>query len=259
VFGEEGDLAAVQVTRRTYLVAMRLRHGLPVAPACLVAAEESCAHGTAAGARCGVRLDTTGHHAVACGAGGGFVRRHNGVVWELARQLRRLGFGVRTEVWLDDLAEIKDGRVREARMDLVVTSPFGTYYLDVTVFHPFTRLGARRLPSAGGSLAAQEQRKRERYVVRDPASGTRRTRAHFVPIALASYGALGPAAVELFGVFELAARRSLHVSSSKRVGWLARAVAAAAVHGAAAGVLSAFAPPDGQERAHLRGLAAPGA
>ena len=57
-------------------------------------------------------------------------------------------------------------------MDLVVSTGFGVFYLDVTVYHPFTRLGARRLPSAGGSLAAQEQKKRERYVVRDPASGT---------------------------------------------------------------------------------------
>jgi hypothetical protein len=208
------------------------------------------------GARCDAPLDASGHHAAACGTGGGFVRRHNGIVWALAGALRRLGFGVRKEVWLEDLAERHEGRLREARMDLVVTTPSGVYYLDVTCYHPFTRRGARRLASAGGTLEAQEQRKRERYVVRDPASGARRTRATFVPVVVSTFGMVGPTAAELFRGFELHARQSSASCAGKRLGWLGRTVTAAAVHGAARGVLDASAPPDGQERAHLLGRAA---
>ena len=138
-------------------------------------------------------------------------------------------------------------------MDLVVTTPSGIYYLDVTCFHAFSRTGARRVPSAGGSLAAQELHKRDRYVVCDPRSGARRTLAHFVPVAVSTFGKVGSEALDLFLGFEQHARQHLPAFAGQQLGWLARIVSAAAVHGAARGVLDAFSPPDGQERAHLRG------
>lgn len=257
VFGLEGELRSVQVSRRTYLLAMRSRFGLPVAPAAPVAAERTCAHVKRSGVRCGCQLDAEGNHAMACGAGGGFVRRHNCIVWQLAAELRRLGLSVRTEVWVDDLAErLSDGRTREARMDIVVTTADAVYYLDVTCFHPFTRRGARRLRSAGGTLEAQEERKRARYVVREAGTWRRNTLALFVPIAVTTFGRVGGNAVEFFDGLERATRLSKPAVAARRPGWIQRAVSAAAVHGAARGVLDACSPPDGQERAHLRGVAA---
>jgi hypothetical protein len=256
VFGDEDELRGVPAGRDTYACAMRLRFGLAVPPGCHVAAEAHCAHVKRNGVRCAVALDATGHHAAACGAGGGFVRRHNGVVWALAAALRSMGLAVRTEVWVEDLAEVHEGQVREARMDIVIQTPGARYYLDVTVFHPFTRVGARRTHAAGGTLLAQETRKRTRYVTREPVSGRRLTTARFVPVAVSTFGKVGDAAQELFVALEQAARRDKLRFRARRLGWLARTVSAAAVNGAARGVLDAFAPPDGQERAHLRGVAA---
>ena len=67
---------------------------------------------------------------------------------------------------------------------------------------------------------------------------------------------VGERALELFLGWEQQARAEKPAFAGRRLGWLARTVSAAAVHGAARGVLDAFSPPDGQERAHLRGAAA---
>ena len=208
------------------------------------------------GERCAAVLDAWGHHAAACGAGGGFVRRHNCIVWQLAAELRRMGLAVRTEVWVEDLAELIDGRRREARMDIVAVTPAGTYYLDVTCFHPFARTGARRTHAAGGSLEAQEARKRGRYVMREAGTGRRLSRALFVPVAVSTYGSSGPASLEFFLGLENQAKLHSALFARRRLGWLRRLVSAAAVHGAARGVIDAYSPPDGQERAHLHGAAA---
>ena len=163
-----------------------------------------------------------------------------------------MGLGVRTEVWVEDLYELVEGRTREARMDLVVQSEAGLYYLDVTCYHPFTRNGQRRTHAAGGTPEAQEERKRGRYVVREVGTARRNTRANFVPVAVSTYGKVGPAAGELFAWLEGQARRKA-AYASRPLGWLERTVSAAAVYGAARGVLDGFAPPDGLERAHLHG------
>ena len=70
-----------------------------------------------------------------------------------------------------------------------------------------------------------------------------------MPIVVTTYGKVGDAAAELFVGLEQAARRDKTRFATQRLGWLARTVTAAAVHGAARQVLDAFAPPDGQERA----------
>ena len=51
---------------------------MPTAP------EKKCAHVTRAGKRYEKRLDKYGYHATACGDGGGWVARHNGIVRVLA-------------------------------------------------------------------------------------------------------------------------------------------------------------------------------
>ena len=253
---EHLELRGVQQTRYAYLAALRLRFGLPVAPALLVAAQSECAHVKRDGVRCAARLDAEGHHAAACGAGGGFVRRHNGVVWALAAELRRMGLQVRTEVWVEDLFELlRSGRTREARMDLVVHGPGGTVYLDVTCFHPFTREGQRRTHAAGGSLAAHEAWKHGRYAVRERVTQRRNTRALFVPVVASTYGGVGDEAADYFAGLEAEAKRSRPAYAKARAGWLRRIVSAAAVYGAARGILDAYAAPDGQERAHFRGRA----
>jgi len=256
VCGPDIELRGVPASRFTYLIAQRLRFGLDVDAALLVDAEELCAHVRRNGVRCAVQLDRTGHHACACGAGGGFVRRHNGVLWALCAELRRMGLNVRTEVWVEELFELHQGRYREARLDLVVTTASGVWYLDVTCYHPFTRGGVRRTHAGGGTLVAQGGRKRRRYVVREAGSMRRSTRAFFVPVVASTYGAVGPAALEFFRGLELYALAHKAAYAGRRPGWLARTVSAAAVHGTARGVLDAFSPPDGQERAHIRGRVA---
>ena len=243
------------MTQLVYRVAMRMRFGLPLRPAFSVEPERRCAHVTRAGQRCPKRLDRRGHHAAACGKGGGWVSRHNAIVRALAAELRRMGFDVRTEVWVDDLMEqTKDG-LREARMDLVLQSAAGTIYVDVVCFHPFTGKGARRTAASGGTTEAQEQRKRRRYPVADPVTRRRSTLALFYPVAVTTYGAIGDAAARLFALLEAEAQQSRPEHHRPR-GWLQRVAEQAGVFGTARGVISGYTAPDGQERAHLHGRAA---
>jgi hypothetical protein len=167
-----------------------------------------------------------------------------------------MGLSVRTEVWVKDLIELHEGKVREARMDIVIESSVGSFYLDVTCYHPFSGKGARRTRASGGTPEAQELRKRDRYPVVDPVTRRRRTLATFHPITVSTYGEVGPAAKLLFRQFEDEARSSRARYRIRRSGWLADIVSSVAVHRAAAMVISAAAPPDGQERAHLFGRAA---
>ena len=141
--------------------------------------------------------------------------------------------------------------------DLVVESARGTDYLDVTCFHPFTRKGKRRTHATGGTHEAQENRKRDRYPASEPGTRRRCTLARFVPVSVTSYGGVGPAARDLFRAYEGEARERRPESCARRAGgWLEAQVAEAAVFGAAKMALAAYMPPDGQERAHLGGVAA---
>jgi len=183
------------------------------------------------------------------------VARHNGVVRVLVQVLRAMGFDVRAEAWVEDLLEhTKDG-LKEARMDLVVQTAGGTWYMDVVCFHPFTGKGKKRTAAAGGTTEAQEERKHHRYQVVDPVTRRRNTLAALVPVAICSYGLLGPAAVSAFTTLETEAR-ARRPENHRPKGWLRKVVTAAAVYGTARSVVRAYAPPDGQERAHLHGRAA---
>ena len=79
--------------------------------------------------------------------------------------------------------------------------------------------------------------------------------AVLVPVAISSYGLLGPAADAAFRTLEAEARGRRPENHRSR-GWLRRLVTAASVYGTARSVIRAYAPPDGQERAHLQGRAA---
>ena len=152
------------------------------------------------------------------------------------------------------MEQTKDG-LKEARMDLVVQTAGGTFYMDVVCFHPFTGTGKKRTHAAGGVPAAQEERKRRRYPVADPRTHRRSTMATLVPVALSSYGLLGDAGNSAFAILEADARNRRSECHRQR-GHLARVVTEAAIHGTARCVIRAYAPPDGQERAHLFGRAA---
>ena len=249
------QIRGVQVTQLSYRVAMRMRFGLRVDRAMPSAPEKKCAHVTRAGKRCSKHLDKYGHHATACGDGGGWVARHNGVVRVLATELRSMGYDVREEAWVDDLMEqTKDG-LKEARMDLVVQTAGGTFYMDVVCFHPFTGKGKKRTYATGGVPAAQEERKRRRYPVTDPKTRRRISMATLAPVAVTSYGLIGETATNAFAILEADAckRRPEH---HRVKGHIARIVTEAAIHGTARCVIRSYAPPDGQERAHLFGRAA---
>ena len=234
---------------------MRMRVGLRLDVVFEPAPEGRCAHVLASGQRCGAELDAGGHHAAACGRGGAFHRRHNGVVHALASELRRMGFNVRREVWLPELMEtLPGGGVREARMDLVIDGPHGQYLLDITCFHPFSGKGKRRTHGAGGTLEAQEAMKRARYPVRD-AARRRRTLASFHPIVVSTFGDVGPAAQLLFRSFEATAIESREAFSRHKHGWLTNLVSYAAAIGSATAIAAAYTAPDGQMRAHYRGAA----
>jgi len=168
-----------------------------------------------------------------------------------------MGLRVRHEVWVDDLTEQQpSGRTREARMDLVVESSHGTDYLDVTCFHPFSSAGLRRTHASGGTPLAQEERKRDRYPVREPLTRRRMTMARFVPVAVTTYGLVGPAAVALFAEYERDERERRGAAARRNGGRLAALVSEVAVYGAAHMVLRAFSAPDGQEWAHRCGRVA---
>ena len=79
--------------------------------------------------------------------------------------------------------------------------------------------------------------------------------ASLVPVAISSFGLLGPAAVAAFTTLEAEAK-GRKPENHRPKGWLRRLVTAASVYGTARSVIRAFAPPDGQERAHLHGRAA---
>ena len=164
---------------------------------------------------------------------------------------------VRVEVWVDDLTEqLPSGRTREARMDLVVESRRGTDYLDVTCFHPFSSAGRRRTHASGGTPLAHEELKRDRYPVRQPASRRRLTMARFVPVAVTTYGLVGPAAVALFAEYERDLSAAAGGAAMRCRGRLAALVSEVAVFGAARMVLQGFSAPDGQEWAHRCGRVA---
>ena len=254
---EGAELTPGVASRRTFAIAMRMRFGLNIGPALGGPAEANCGHVKAGGERCACSLDQFGHHAVACGRGGGFVARHDAIVRELARSLKAMGLRVRVEVWVDDLTEqLPSGRTREARMDLVVESSHGTDYLDVTCFHPFSSEGHRRTHASGGTPLAQEERKRDRYPVREPASRRRITMARFVPVAVTTYGLVGPAAVALFAEYEAERRERAGGVAGRNGGRLAALVSEVAVFGAARMILQGFSAPDGQEWAHRCGRVA---
>ena len=77
--------------------------------------------------------------------------------------------------------------------------------------------------------------------------------ARFVPVAVTSYGLVGPAAVKLFSEFERAASKRMGATSAQIGGRLAALVSEVAVFGAARMALDAFSAPDGQEWAHRAG------
>ena len=77
--------------------------------------------------------------------------------------------------------------------------------------------------------------------------------ARFVPVAVTTYGLVGPAAVKLFSEYERYARKRSGGDPALGGGRLAALASEVAVFGAARMALDAFSAPDGQEWAHRAG------
>ena len=82
--------------------------------------------------------------------------------------------------------------------------------------------------------------------------------ARFVPVAVSTYGRVGPAAVALFKEYEGGYRARRDDLDVRDGGWLVSLVSEAAVFGAARMVHRGFSVPDGREWLPREG-AAPGA
>ena len=148
--------------------------------------------------------------------------------------MRKAGCVVHDERWVHELALVTPaGRLREARLDLVVHVGGRCFYLDVRCFHPLS--GTGRVPSGGqGTCASTERRKHTRY-------DATHTSAELVPVAASSLGSVGQQARDFFSLVERSAARS-----GRRVADpLAAVVSLLAVTYSAANVIQAYLPPDG--------------
>ena len=82
------------------------------------------------------------------------------------------------------------------------------------------------------------------------------TMARFVPIAVTTFGLVGPAAVALFHEYEASERERRGDQVVRNGGRLAATVAEAAVFGAAQMAIAGYTAPDGQQWSHRAGRTA---
>ena len=114
------------------------------------------------GASCDAELDQWGRHKSRCMAGWN-TRLHNSLVRCLARGFRDAGLQAEVEVVMADLhRQHADGRVVEARMDLMITRSGGvrSWPIDVRTIDSFSRHGFASLQAAMEDAC---RRKRTRY------------------------------------------------------------------------------------------------
>ena len=227
------------LSTETWRTAARLRSGLPVAPAFCTVSESRCALFTRDGKRCNKQLDDKGHHALCCSCGGGFTVRHDHIREVLASALRRFGCVVHTERWTHELYD--EQKKKHARMDLVVYVGGRCFYLDVTCVHPFSERG---VPRADGKVVQAQLEKHKRY--RTVVAGVRVTQATLVPIALSSFGKVGPEASDFFSLVArcYVGRENLESEWTDPAGYLAALCSYLAVMHSAQTRIHAHTSPD---------------
>jgi hypothetical protein len=140
---------------------------------------------------CGDSIDDFGDHFFKCRVGGEWSHRHSALVHLIASIYRSVQFSVQHEVPLQNIGPLISADSNgSGRMDLVVTSSDSTSLLaDVTITHPSpsnqTISQQMLLPLFFAKRA--EDRKLRRY-----GSATRSMNLAFIPMALETFGALGP-------------------------------------------------------------------
>ena len=143
------------------------------------------------GQPCGALVDTLGDHAVVCKCGGYKTTRHSRIVWTLRDILRESGAIVSPgEV---PVAAWRRADGTGARLDIAFWAGGDRRYVDVTVRHPrAVKYVAQAAMQDGAAARSAESQKRARY----PAIAS--AGLHTVlPIAVESFGLLGPGAMEL--------------------------------------------------------------
>ena len=141
---------------------------------------------------CGSTIDEHGSHFFKCRIGGEWNHRHSSIVHLLASIMRSVQLTVQHEVPLANLGPLQAlDREGNGRMDLVVTPCDSQPFLaDVTITHP-----APSQPSTTNQTMYQplyfakhhENRKRRKYE-----EAVRSINSRFVPLALETFGAMGP-------------------------------------------------------------------
>lgn len=142
---------------------------------------------------CGEYIDNFGLHLYKCRIGNEWNQRHSTMVHVFAGIIRSVQLVVQHEVPLSNLGPLSLlDRFGNGRMDLVVTSGDSqTILADVTITHPAPANSVTITESMQCPLyfaKYQENRKIRKY-----GETVRRMRNVFIPLALETYGATGPA------------------------------------------------------------------
>jgi len=142
-------------------------------------------------------LDRRGRHAATCKVGGMAIRKHNGVRDVLGYALKPLVSAVSWERAMPEIQRTDGGG--EARLDLRVTDPANAAMLDVVVFWPLQKCGAKTYKHR-----AHERAKYVRYpTTRD---GRRLTAVPLIPVVVSAFGCLNETAQAYLMQVEASAR-----------------------------------------------------
>ena len=170
--------------------------------------------------------------------------------------LRRCGVWVRAEQWVKELKQERTkGKVSEARLDLVVRSGARTWWVDLSIFHPYIGRSARSPEVVGTrtenwSLASRERLKHKTYVSR---KNGRRSAASgvLVPLIANSYAGIGEQGLAFLALMRAeATKRGRHIGGK----YLEATIQSAATYFSAVNILTAYdRAPSGVEPLVLAG------
>lgn len=153
-----------------------------------------CTNTTQAGRVCGAQCDPDGSHLECCGAGGGFLVRHDGLVNGICEFAKR-GMDARPKVEqvVPQLLAKVCGQVGQARMDVVLHDGAKRMLVDVTVVSPY----------AGDATFVNACSRRDGHAARRAAIAKRAKydSVDLVPFAVETGGRLGADARALLHVF----------------------------------------------------------
>jgi hypothetical protein len=216
----------------------------------------TCAARSAKGKQCTAILDDYAHHATTCDQQGQLSERHDCSRDIVMTALRRCGVWVRTEQWVKELKQERiKGKVSEARLDHVVRSGARTWWVDLSIFHPFIGRSARSPEVVGSrtenwSLASRERLKHKTYVSR---KNGRRSAASgvLVPLIANSYAGIGEQGLAFLALMRAeATKRGRHIGGK----FLEATIQSAATYFTAVNILTAYdRAPSGAEPLVLAG------